>query len=79
MDARTCPGCRLLYRPRHPQEAERCWHCAGLSIQEHVAATREATGQPIVAHRHNARPTTAPAPGSDGYLAQIERLIGRHS
>ena len=79
MEARVCPGCNCLYRPRHAQEAERCWACAGLTIFEHVAASREATGEPVIAHRNGARPSTAPAPGTPDYLTQIDRLIGRHS
>ena len=79
MEARICPGCNCLYRPRHAQEAERCWACAGLDVFEHINLIRAETGQPVVGHRNGARPTSAPAPNTPGYLAQIERLIGRHS
>jgi hypothetical protein len=71
---RTCPDCGDLYRVRHEREAERCWWCAGLSLAEHL----ELIGDPVVAHRYNARPAPArQANDKPAYLAQIERLIGQ--
>lgn len=75
MDSHICPGCHSLYKPRHAREAERCWSCVGLTMQEHVAAITEATGQPVVEHRHGARPSSAPAPGTPDYRARIEQLL----
>ena len=76
MDAHVCPGCNCLYRPRHDREAERCWHCVGMTAQEHVNAIRAATGLPVIAHRYGARPAPArPNDSKPAYLEQIERLL----
>ena len=50
-----------------------CWACAGLSLAEHL----ELIGDPVIAHRHGARPS--PPPHTNGtkpaYLQQIEQLL----
>lgn len=70
---RTCPDCGDLYRVRGEHEAERCWYCAGLSLAQHL----ELIGNPVIAHRYNARPS--PAPQANGskpeYLERIEALL----
>ena len=76
VDAHVCPSCNCLYRPRHDREAETCWSCLGMTAQEHVDAIREATGQPVIAHRHNARPSPArQANRKPAYLERIEQLL----
>jgi hypothetical protein len=65
-----------LYRPRHDREAERCWHCVGMTAQEHVNAIKAATGEPVIAHRYGARPERPPqADNKPPYLVEIERLL----
>ena len=77
MEPHVCPGCDCLYRPRHAREAERCWSCVGMTMQEHVAAIEAATGERVVAHRDGARPSSAPAPGTEDYKAAIAELLRR--
>lgn len=77
MEARECPSCDCLYRPRHARESERCWSCSGLSFGEHVAAIEDASGNPRrkghAADRSNGQPG---ANERAAYLKEIDVLLG---